>query len=707
MAFNWSGAATGGGIGFAVGGPPGALVGAGIGGLGGGGLGLPDPLGDMFGMKSKLSTPNKDDFKYKGMAEGGFQSIGQQMYDRAPVQANLAQANESRALGMQSREGITDMQKRLGALVNDDKASAAYRQMQAGGDQNMRQALALSRSAGGTGGAQGAALRQAQMGNTVAGQQLNQQTGIMRAQETAQANAQLAGLATQQRTLDLQAQGLDAQTAMQQAQLELGSQQLGTQGLLGMYGLGQNAAGLEQKGSSDYWKTLLGAEAAQMQAEAQAKAGLMGGIGAIGGGLIAGGVFSDVSAKTNIVPQGTPAQVFGMPGQPQITTGNGGMVTPSANLPGTQSDLDAMSAQRGMQGFNAAQNIYQAFQPKGPGMTGMRPVESYLPSLGFTDSDARAKTLQTENDALKYAMAAMSGGLRPAAQGGMQRGLPAAAPRVQAATASVPRVRPMTGAEQKELDWAVEDALAGNFVETEGRVPVRRFPQDQRGVYTGVPGPAAVYRMPEPAVADALRLAEQKVAQPPAMTDSDEKSKQRIQELEGMVASLAGNPGGRYVDLDAQEDPTAAEVARPARARGIEPRQANVRFDLGQDAPPFRSGFEQQLAAVPNYTWQYDDEHAVKTNAKAGLPADAPFGFEPKTGPMAQDLQRLPALRGAVTPGPDGLLQIDGGQVAMTTLAGLGEVTRHAADLEERLRGLEATRKSAQRGAYPTPKGTR
>src|SRR4026208_781702 len=142
MGWNWTGAAIGGGAGFMLGGPAGAAGGGYLGGKYGDklpGLSGHDPIGDFLGSGPGLSRPDKGDFAYKGQNEGYFQNRGEQLYGRAPVQANLDQYNQSRGLGMQSRGDIGNQIATLRNLAKDDQASAAYLQMKAGGNQNMSQ----------------------------------------------------------------------------------------------------------------------------------------------------------------------------------------------------------------------------------------------------------------------------------------------------------------------------------------------------------------------------------------------------------------------------------------------------------------------------------------------------------------------------------------------------------------------------------------
>jgi hypothetical protein len=684
-------------------------------------------LGGLFGGGSGLSTPNKGDFSYGGMGEGGFQSLGQQLYGRAPVQANLDQFNQSRGLGMQSRGDIGNQISTLRNLANDEKASQAYWQMKAGGNQNMTQALALARAGGGSGASQGAALRQAQMGNMAAGQQLNQQVGMMRAQETAAANQQISGLMAQQRAMDLQASGLDAQTAMQQAQLELGSQQLGQQGLLGMYGLGQNAAALEQKGLSDYWKTLLGAEAAQMQAKNQGLSALVGGGAALGAAFL-----SDEQTKMNVMPiygsplgtnpmataggpVGSGAEMkqnivpFGTPGQPQITTG-GAMTMPTQTGVAMGNMYDAQEAadkQAFRDRFGQASTIFSAFQPQGQVDTSIQDPANYLPTI----SDARAKELSTENAALRSQLGQMQLAIeqgkpyvpKSAAQA-QQYGERWVQNKKAEALGDNPRM-PMT--RRGEIQQAIEQGQRFMPRDAGEAALYGQLWKANKSLEAGVAPPPMydVTSKPRPGVLrveSSQPVSEYDQARLAQTTTSDENAKR----LRGML-DAAENRLIAYEDmfgaLPRATGNTDEWAQRAGESSGIRPQS----LDMAQGPRPMaaRAGridpitveniprgsypLAKQAAAIPSAAWNYDPQHAAQANVKNGQPPDAPFGRMQKTGPMAQDLLRVPATRGAVMQGPDGMLQVDGGQVAMSGLGMIGDLARQNAELEERLRRIE------------------
>ncbi len=738
MAFNMFGPA-GKATGYAPDGDAQDLIGAGTGNGKGpslgslwGGAKTADKLGLLSGIESlfggggsSISQPKKSDFGYGGQGEGFFQSTGQALYNRAPVQANLDQFNQSRGLGMQSRGDIGNQISTLRNLTKDDQASAAYRQMQAGGQQNMSQALALARAGGGSGASQGAALRQAQMGNQTAGAQLNQQTGIMRAQENAQANQQISGLMAQQRAMDLQASGLDAQTAMQQAQLELGSQQMGMQGMLGMYGLGQNAAALEQKGLTDYWKTLLGAEVAQNQANQQGMSALIGGGAALGAGLL-----SDEQAKMNIAPIGgqlgqhfgAQPMMFGLPVQNygQVSSGITGKMNvqpipdfrsvqpaqPMAQSSGPQRtfggygpvaeaspDQQDAADKAGFQDrFSKAASIYAAFQPQGGSLAAIQDPANYLQTV----SDARAKKLETENSFLRERLGEMGkvmsvgGGavspLIPKAVDMAQSQLPAGQmrrlpmpPRPDPKAA----VKDEAGAAEYGAKWlesnrvdAMRDAAAAQAYQARNAQAQAQLADRQRMyAQTGPVNENMLFGTP---------LAMPQRPPGPVAVTSDEASKAKIAQLEGVIAGLSGNEGGRYMDLDAESESLPGPLGGPSWdtfASVNRPRPAPARHPLAE-----------QATAVPAHEWEYKPEQAAQANVKNGLPPGDPFGRARKTGATAQELARIPATAGAVMRGPDGMLAIDGGQLSMTNLSMIGDVARQQAEQEERLRRMEEAR---------------
>jgi hypothetical protein len=184
--------------------------------------------------------------------------LGQQS---AAEQQGRSNAYQSQAIGTANQFGGLSAEERAqqqsalarlqGFYQQGPGPSAAEAQMQAGSDTNMAQAIALARSGRGVGG-NAAAMRQAQFGNQAAGQQLNQQLGVLRANEAANwRNQQLSAMGLEQNSLagmrgqDInamgQAYGFAGQMGAQglgYGQLGLGYQQAGNQAQLGFENMG-------------------------------------------------------------------------------------------------------------------------------------------------------------------------------------------------------------------------------------------------------------------------------------------------------------------------------------------------------------------------------------------------------------------------------------------------------------------------------------
>lgn len=121
---------------------------------------------------------------------------------------------------------------------NGPGPSAAQAQLQAGSDANMAQAIALAHSGRGA-GQDAQAMRQAQFGNAAAGQQLNQQSALLRANETAAFNQQRLN------ALGMAQQG---NQGLINSDLTGSGQQLGFAGQMGQQGLGYGQLGATYQG---------------------------------------------------------------------------------------------------------------------------------------------------------------------------------------------------------------------------------------------------------------------------------------------------------------------------------------------------------------------------------------------------------------------------------------------------------------------------
>lgn len=129
--------------------------------------------------------------------------------DQGAVQGQQARAQQQEAIGL------------MGQAAQGQAPSVAQEQLRMGMDQNIRQSMALANSAGGGPGAQMLAQRQAAQAQAQAGQNLAAQSGLLRAQEMAQARGQFADATTAARAGDLGFQQQGFQQGLAPAQMGL------------------------------------------------------------------------------------------------------------------------------------------------------------------------------------------------------------------------------------------------------------------------------------------------------------------------------------------------------------------------------------------------------------------------------------------------------------------------------------------------------
>jgi hypothetical protein len=127
---------------------------------------------------------------------------------------------------------------------------------------------------------------------------------------------------------------------------------------------------------------------------------------------------------------------------------------------------------------------------------------------------------------------------------------------------------------------------------------------------------------------------------------SDERSKQRIKELEDL--------NDQYASL--LDTPAATANVRPKAPPTADLDRSNARA----------------LGEAGSYSYEYKNPSA---------PGAAPGR---QAGPMAQELERIP---GVVGTGPDGFKRVDTGRLALATASATGDQERRLRELEEE-RGL-------------------
>ncbi len=162
------------------------------------------------------------------MAFGGQQDAAYNQQRSQNLQnAGFVAGNQAGAMANQDRASQLDALGRLrGFYEQGPGPSAAEAQMRQGADANMAQAIALAHSGRGS-GANANAMRSAAFQNAAAGQQMNQQLGVLRANEAANWRGQ-----------QLNAMGLE-----QNAFGGLRGQDIGQQGQLHNYALGAGQLG--------------------------------------------------------------------------------------------------------------------------------------------------------------------------------------------------------------------------------------------------------------------------------------------------------------------------------------------------------------------------------------------------------------------------------------------------------------------------------
>lgn len=210
----------------------------------GGGIGgfMTDVMGGENDYQQNTHDFKRNDYTYGGRSAYDYETQGGQQQGRAGAQIDYGNAGASRLMGLGSRGSEADATEMARQAAMGQVPSVAQNQLLMGRDQSIQNAMAMANSVRGGGAnlaaAQMGAMRQG--GETMG--QVNQQSAMLRANEMAQARGQYGALAAQQRAHDLQLQGLDANQAQAQAQLEQQQKAQNDQYSMGLYGLGQHAA---------------------------------------------------------------------------------------------------------------------------------------------------------------------------------------------------------------------------------------------------------------------------------------------------------------------------------------------------------------------------------------------------------------------------------------------------------------------------------
>lgn len=156
---------------------------------------------------------------------------------------------------------------------------------------------------------------------------------------------------------------------------------------------------------------------------------------------------------------------------------------------------------------------------------------------------------------------------------------------------------------------------------------------------------------------------------------SDERSKQRIKELEGELArtykALGGPPATQGVRKGGDASPALAKRDQDL-SRDLDAAMAPTYAALS--GAPATAGTD--LRGAKGYSYEYKNPNQ---------PGAAPGT---QYGPMAQDLEKSPATAASVMDTPNGKM-VDAGRLTMTNTAAIGEQQRKADEQQARIADLE------------------
>ena len=326
-----------------------------------------------------------NDFNWGGDPNGanaraqGLERFGTMAEDRQGPQADYSTANADYAQNQQDYAQSQQMRGRessqadyLQSVMNGTAGpNLAEQQLQHGTDQSIAAQMALAHSASGA----GPALAAAQHNASVQGGQMQTQnvqaTGLMRAQEQAQARQEysnyLAGIRgqdMQSRGVGIQQQGQSAQQALSQAQLEAQQRALNDQTYLGSQGLA-NQTDIAQLGARGNYQQLMAGIAAQQQAQSNAMlSGYLGAAATVGGAAM----MSDERNKMDIASLGSsigsaaPSPYAGTSGG-EARVASAASKRPSDRRANLETAMDIGRAVGGITGGDAGLRAFREFVP--------------------------------------------------------------------------------------------------------------------------------------------------------------------------------------------------------------------------------------------------------------------------------------------------------------------------------------------------------
>jgi len=395
------GKALGAGGGYLVGGPLGAAAGYAL-----ASGGAPD-LGDVHPGETRTQVKPSDPslYQWNGPAVAEQTRMRDAAYGRQSAKIDNAAAQQYYGQLGQVNAGQSSLAQQLAAQAAGQGDSAAQRQLKAGQEAGFAQQLAMANSARGSqvGAARYAAMQQGAQGNA----QLNQQMGVLRAQEAAQARGELAGVYAQQAGQNLAAVNAQQGIAMGQAELQQRQNQLNVQEALG-YNQGAIAAGQAQlqggiaQGQNQMTAEQINAGIAAQNAQASTNfwGSLFQGVGTAAAAY--GGGKSDERLKTDIQPAGGQSSIGD--GHDGVNGIDGTKSSPQVSVDGGYDALPEFTPQKDTpkNGFNG-------------NYIGPAPVADPYGVTGIGNAFARELTAQRQTalDTDRYTGAVSPGGGNP------------------------------------------------------------------------------------------------------------------------------------------------------------------------------------------------------------------------------------------------------------------------------------------------------
>lgn len=507
--------------------------------------------------------------------------------------------------------------------------SAAEVQLQQGAERNMAQALALSRSGRGA-GVDAAAERQALFQNAATGQELNQQQALLRAtEEDAWRGRQLQAMGLEQQGLGNianQAQGIRAgDEATRAADMQVRAQDLQAQGMSFEQAHAQAQMEADQRQRNDAMTIAMN----QLQETAS------------GRGTEAGFNYATLAEQARA--RGMSAEQYYAELQEQAR----------ARGDQTMVSMEQLGVQRQGQGDDYALGMTGIGSSNQLGMYGLG-LESQGMGQHALDQELMGsmayETLVSKNIMDTRIANASNDASRDAANVGAAGSL---------ITGWLSDVSKKKEIKLEDVDYGLEHAKPPES-------PYANIGRASRSA-GDVRAEKPAYQPPPPTEYDfGPKQSQQKGGGGGLLGSlislSDERSKERIQELTAEVEALRAAKGGDY--------PT--------------PRQPD--YDALDDAYERNSGDAFDLRPARGYSYEYKDPDE---------PGAAPGR---QYGPMAQELLESPAGASTVKRGADGKLAVDTSRLSLVNTAAIAAEQRRRDELEAQVAALAAAQEANEKG---------